>query len=164
MSVRSTSVLHGSGERPYSRKISNTSPVIFSRSWLVALRKTGDASSVMQCIEGAFSARAISFAKSKFCRSFAVVDGITPPGSSKPQAPSFHPSVADMTLRKDATVQLPRRTGQRSSKVQSSTRRTGRPPYRSDLGLELEIWRFFGAWCLGLGAWGRQRFLRPVEN
>ena len=43
------------------------------------------------------------------------------------------------------------------SKVQ--TRRPGRPPHRSDLGLELEIWSFFGAslelgaWSLGLGAW-----------
>jgi len=33
--------------------------------------------------------------------------------------------------------------------------RPGWPPHRSDLGLELEIWSFVGAWCLGLGAFRR---------
>jgi hypothetical protein len=41
---------------------------------------------------------------------------------------------------------------QRSSKVQTSTRRPGWPPHRSDLGLELEFWNFFGAWYLVVGA------------
>ena len=69
-----------------------------------------------------------------------------------------------MTLRKDATVQLLRRTGQRSSKPQTSTRRPGWPPHRSGLGLELEIWSFSGAWCLGLGALVRAVFHRKQRG
>ena len=49
---------------------------------------------------------------------------------------------------------------QRSSKPQTSTRRPGWPPHRSGLGLELKIWSFFGAWCLGLGALVRAVFHR----
>jgi len=74
------------------------------------------------------------------------------------------PSVADMTLRKDATVQLLRRTGQRSSKPQTSTHGHGWPPHRSGLGLELEIWSFSGAWCLGLGALVRAAFHRKQRG
>ena len=71
------------------------------------------------------------------------------------------PSVADMTLRKDATVQLLRRTGQRSSKPQTSTHGHGWPPHRSGLGLELEIWSF-----LELGVWGLVLWCAPhsIEN
>jgi hypothetical protein len=70
-------------------------------------------------------------------------------------------SVADITLRKHAAVQLLRRTGQRSSKPQTSTRHPGWPPHR---GLELKIWSFFGAWCWGLGDLVRAVFHRKQRR
>ena len=58
------------------------------------------------------------------------------------------PSVADMTLRKDATVQLLRRTGQRSSKSQAPNH--GPSDVVASQGGALR----FGAWnSLELGAW-----------
>jgi hypothetical protein len=55
-------------------------------------------------------------------------------------------------------LQIPNTKLQRSSKSQTSTRCPGWRGHRSVLGLELEIWSFFGAWCLGLGALGYDIF------
>src|SRR5512132_1486121 len=61
-------------------------------------------------------------------------------------------------------LQIPSSKLQRISKPQTSTRCPGWPPHRSGLGLELEIWSFSGAWCLGLGALVRAAFHRKQRG
>jgi len=51
-----------------------------------------------------------------------------------------------------------------NSKLQNSTRRPGWRPHRGSFGLELEIWSFPGAWCLGLGALVRPVFHRSQRG
>jgi hypothetical protein len=65
-------------------------------------------------------------------------------------------------IRNDSAgqLQIPSSKLQAPEKFQSPnlnplpTRCPGWPPHRSDLGLELQIWSFSGAWYLELGAFG----------
>ena len=144
MSARSASVLHGSGDRPYSRNTSDTSALIFSRSWLVALRKSGEKALSCNLLMAPFSVRAIRFAKSKFLWVLRCCRWNHSAGK----------------------LQTPSSKLQRSSKPQTSMRRPRMVTHRSGLGLELEIWSFSGAWSLefGVGALVRfwvERFPKP---
>ena len=65
------------------------------------------------------------------------------------------PPVCDTLWNDSVGSSNPKHQASEKLKPQTSRRPAGWPPHRSGRGLELEIWSFSGAWCLGFGALAR---------